>query len=625
MSAHRKVGEKKRPVRTAQERRVTPSLVLLCLVALVLFAWPAFMLIVGAFRTAPPGLGGHWTTSAIGRVLGSGVTWHAFANSVLLTLGIVTISTGLALYLAWTVTRTRTPLRRIVTPVMVLVFLVPPFFFALSWAMLGLRPVGLVDSFLSLLIGARSFTSESWYGMIAVGVMGATAPQYLLLLGPVGAVDRSLEEAAVLAGASRLKAFCRIEIPMLGPAILGVVVLGFVFGLGFLPIPLLLGQPASIQLLPTQVYDYVAGTTPPDFAGGSVIALLLVVATSGLVVAQWRLLKRRSFTTVTGKSGGGELLDLGKWRWFGSSVIVLYAGLALVLPFGQYVIGSFEPYFGVYSHLGLGNYRALLSSSTVLHSLGTTIMVAVVGGFAASGLAVWIAVTARQGSSWLRRLPELSVWMLLAVPGITLGLGFVWAYLSVPGLKDLYGTQWIVLIALLVGSTPIASRAVEGSVAQISRELEEAARVAGASRLRTLVGILVRLVLPSFTAGWFLAGVVAAGNIDVPILLSSPGNQTVAIVANNLFDNGNSAQAAALFCVVALGATGALLVSSLLRWGWKTWYAHIIQRAERCIELPSEPTALRRLASRASVPPGASSGADGSRAEIVVVQGRTEQ
>ena len=77
--------------------------------------------------------------------------------------------------------------------------------------------------------------------MIAVGVLGATAAEYLLLLGPFRALNPALEEASLVCGAGRLRSFFQIEIPALGPSILGCVILGFVLGMGLLTIPLLLG------------------------------------------------------------------------------------------------------------------------------------------------------------------------------------------------------------------------------------------------------------------------------------------------------------------------------------------------------------------------------------------------
>ena len=541
-------------------RRPRLGVLALCVVCLLLFVWPVAMLAYGTLRTAPPGQGGRWSTSGLTSALTSWDVWHSFINSLILSAATVALSTALAIYLAWLVTRTRTPLRQIVTPVAVLIFAVPPMFYTLSWAMLGQQPGGLIDKALHGMFGAAPVNVQSWYGLIIVSVLGATAAQYLLLLGPFRALNPALEEASLVCGASRLRSVFQIEIPALGPAILGVMILGFVLGMGLLTTPLLLGEPAGIYVLPTEIYRLIEGETPADYAGASTLSLLLVLVVLALVAIQSKLLGQRKFVTVTGKSSRREAIDIGRWKWLGTLVIVIFTLFAFVLPLGQFVLGSFESYFGVYSHFTTGNYSTVFQQPGTSQAFTTTLVVAVVAGFVATLLGVLITLAAQRSRSRLRRLPDLCVWLLWAVPGITLSLGIIWAYLSVPGLKSLYGTQWIVLLALIVGTTPIASRAVGGSIAQVARELEEAARTSGASALRATAGILVRLIAPSFAVSWLLSGIVASGNLDIPILLASSNNQTVPLLAYDLYDNGSLSQAAATFCVF-IGIIAAVLAA----------------------------------------------------------------
>jgi iron(III) transport system permease protein len=548
-------------MRARNIRRPRLGVLALCVVCLLLFVWPVAMLAYGTLRTAPPGQGGRWSTSGLTSALTSWDVWHSFVNSLILSAATVALSTALAIYLAWLVTRTRTPLRQIVTPVAVLIFAVPPMFYTLSWAMLGQQPGGLIDKALHGMFGAAPVNVQSWYGLIIVSVLGATAAQYLLLLGPFRALNPALEEASLVCGASRLRSVFQIEIPALGPAILGVMILGFVLGMGLLTTPLLLGEPAGIYVLPTEIYRLIEGETPADYAGASTLSLLLVLVVLALVAIQSKLLGQRKFVTVTGKSSRREAIDIGRWKWLGTLVIVIFTLFAFVLPLGQFVLGSFESYFGVYSHFTTGNYSTVFQQPGTSQAFTTTLLVAVVAGFVATLLGVLITLAAQRSRSRLRRLPDLCVWLLWAVPGITLSLGIIWAYLSVPGLKSLYGTQWIVLLALIVGTTPIASRAVGGSIAQVARELEEAARTSGASALRATAGILVRLIAPSFAVSWLLSGIVASGNLDIPILLASSNNQTVPLLAYDLYDNGSLSQAAATFCVF-IGIVAAVLAAA---------------------------------------------------------------
>jgi iron(III) transport system permease protein len=545
--------------RVRVRRRPPTGVIALSVISLVLFAWPVAMLVYGMFRTSAPGVAGAWSTSGLTAALSSWDVWHSFINSLILSASVTVLATALAIYLCWLVTRTKTPLRQIVVPVAALIFAVPPLFYTLSWAMLGQQPTGLIDKALSGMFGVAPANVQSWYGLIVVSVLQATAAEFLLLLGPFRALDPSLEEASLVSGASRLRSVFQIEIPALAPSILGVVILGFVLGMGLLTGPLLLGEPAGIYVLPTEIYRLIEGTTPANYSGASALSLLLVVVVLLLVAVQSKLLGERKFVTVTGKSRRTDAADIGGWKWLGTAVIVLYTFFALILPLGQFVLGSFESYFGVYAHFTTNNYATVFSQPGASSAFTTTILVAVVSGFFATLLGVLITLASQRSLSRLRRLPDLCVWLLWAVPGITLSLGIIWAYLTVPGLKSLYGTQWIVLIALVVGTTPIASRAVGGSIAQIARDLEEAARTSGASALRATGGILVRLILPSFMVSWLISGIVASGNLDIPILLASPNNQTVPLLAYNLYDNGSLSQAAATFCVF-IGIIAALLV-----------------------------------------------------------------
>lgn len=545
--------------RARARRRPGGGVIALSVVSLVLFVWPVAMLVYGMFRTSAPGEAGAWSASGVTAALSSWDVWHSFINSLILSASVTAAATSLSIYLCWVVTRTRTPLRQIMIPAAVLIFAVPPLFYTLSWAMLGEQPTGLIDKALSGMFGVAPANVQSWYGLIVVSVLYATSAEFLLLLGPFRAFDPSLEEASLVSGASRLRSVLQIEIPALAPSILGVVILGFVLGMGTLTVPLLLGEPVGIFVLPTEIYRLIDGVTPADYSGASTLSLLLVVVVLVLVAIQSKLLGERKFVTVTGKSSRRDAADIGRWKWLGTAVIVLYAFFALVLPVGQFVLGSFESYFGVYSHFTTNNYATVFSQPGASSAFTTTLLVAVVSGFFATLLGVLITLASLRSASRLRYLPDLCVWLLWAVPGITLSLGIIWAYLTVPGLKSLYGTQWIVLIALVVGTTPIASRAVGGSIAQISRELEEAARTSGASALRATAGILVRLIVPSFGVSWLISGVVASGNLDIPILLASPNNQTVPLLAYDLYDNGSLAQAAATFCVF-IGIIAALLV-----------------------------------------------------------------
>jgi iron(III) transport system permease protein len=540
----------------------------LVLLTAFLFLFPVVMFVVGAFRTAAPGLPGAWSLRGFADAYTSPTLWPTFRNSVVLSVSVLAIATVAGLFFAWVVARTTTPLRRLVTPLMVLVFAIPPLFFALSWSMLANDPAGMLNRAWQGLggdrIGASSIVNvHSWYGLIGVTALKATAAAYLLLLGPVMAIDRAIEEASFISGAGRLKTLVRVSVPSLGPALTGPLILGFVVGIGMLDVPLILGLPAGIRVFPTEIYNYIANSTPARYAQANALGLLLIAIVVVLVLAQRRLLSGRSFATVVGRSYRTEPSDIGRWQYLCAAAIVGYGLFALVLPLAQLVIGSLQPFFGVYGRWTLDNYIAVWQDPASFAAFQRTIVVGVLSGFVASAFAFAAAYVARAHHGRLSRAPLGFTWLLWGVPGVTLGLAMVWAYLSVPGLRGLYATIWIVVIALIVLVTPVAARLGEGAIAQLGPELAESARMAGAGSARTFAGIVLRLVLPTFLLCWFVTGVLAAGNLDVPILMSSPTNRTVPLMVFELYNNSSLAQAAALFCILLAVIAGGAVVAAV--------------------------------------------------------------
>lgn len=519
------------------------------LVCAFLFGAPILMLGIGAFRNAEPGQPAQWSFEALSTAYADGSTYTTLSNSIILATAATAGSTVIAVVLAFLVTRTNTPLRRLVTPAMVLLVALPPLYYALGWGMLGNPRIGWINTTWQSWTGTDGvlFSTYSWSGLILVCVLKGVAINYLLLLGPFSAMDRTLEEASQMAGANRLRTVLRIDLPVLAPAITGVAILSFVVGLEYFDVPLLLGTPAGLEVFSTQIYGLITNQTPADYGAASALALLLVVIVVVLVLLQWKLLGNRRFTTVTGKSYRTDRWDIGRAKWLGAAFIFVYISLAIIAPLAQLVVGSLQPFFGGTGDLSLTNYRWLLENPDSVRALRQTLMIALGAGLAAMIVALLVGYALTHSKSPLRRLLDLLTWLPWAVPGVILSLGILWMYVSTPGLRQLYGTVWIVMLGLITAAVPIATRSVQPALAQISSELEEASRVAGASPLRMFLGIVVPLISRSFLAGWFVMAILVSGNLAIPILLSTQENITVPILVLQLHTQGETSRAAALF------------------------------------------------------------------------------
>lgn len=536
------------------------------IVCVICFLAPAAMIVQGAFRSSAVGET-TWTTDAVTGVLGKPRTWEVMWTTVSMGAVTVILSTILAAAFAAIYTRARVPLRGLIPIIMGIVVATPGLFFAISWGLLGNPRIGLLNEALATAFGdgGRILNMESWWGVVFTSALRLVALQFFLLLGPFMAMDNSLDEAARMSGASPLRAFFQIQIPVLLPAISGVMILAFILFLEAFDTAQILGVPAGIYVIPTEIYAYLSQSTGPQYAEASTISIILMVALFALVLVQIRVLGRRSFTTVGGKEARGLVRDVGAWKWLFTALIVVFGLLATILPLIQLVIVSLSPFLGSSGVYSLKNYLQIFDTPKMLAAYGNTATIAAVGGLLAVTASMILTWTARFRKGPLARLIEFSQWIGLAMPGLVLALGVLWLFLALPFLHQFYATPVILMFALFIITIPIASRATSGAMAQIPRSLEEAAWTSGASKAKALVLIVGRLILPSFISGWVLSFVVICGTLSAPLLLTSPQSSFLSVEVYKLYSEGRAPVAAAAFVLLILGFVALYLVALALR------------------------------------------------------------
>jgi len=532
----------------------------------VLLLWPAAMLAVGAFRTSPPGMPGQWSWRAFAALASQDGIWTAARNSAVLAVTTTALALLLAPAFAFLSQRTGIRLRRVITPMMMIVFATPSLFYAMAYSLMGNRFNGYANALLRILMGdeAPVFDVESWAGLLGVTTLRATAFIYLFIAPAFAALDRAHEDASLVSGRGKAGTFLRVSLPILAPAITGAAILGLVAGLHAFDTVLILGEPAGIRVLATEIYDMLVHAYPPAYAEASLVSLLLVLLVGALCIAQFLLLGRRGYVTVTGRQGARRPHDLGGWRWLAGGLVCVYFVLGVAAPFGALVYGAFQPFPGVHGALTWLHFERVFTRPGVLQAVWTTGLLAVGVGALAMVFGVALALANTHLGPRGRTFVRFAALVPYAMPGIVAALAVTWAYVSVPGLRQIYGTPWMLVVAFIVVVMPFAMQAAQAAVAQLSPDLAAAARVSGASALRANVGIVGRLILPSFLAGWFFVAIIIAGNLDVPLLLGTPTLSTVASQIFILQSQGQMGDAAALvvssiFGVLLLGPAALLL------------------------------------------------------------------
>jgi iron(III) transport system permease protein len=367
----------------------------------------------------------------------------------------------------------------------------------------------------------------SYGGLIVLGAVRSAPVLFLFVHPAFRAMDATLEEAARMAGASAWRTIWRIDLPLLLPALLASGILSFVVAMEAFEIPQLLGTPAKIFVFTTRIYDLAYGGHVARFGPAMVLAVLLLLLTVTLIGVQWRLLRGRVYTTISGRGYQARPLDLGKWRWLPFAVIVVFFLVFGALPFAVLLLNSFMELSGFLSWemFTTRHWTDALSRTAVLTSLKDTVTVGVAAatlGMIVSALISYVVTR----TTWAgRRVLDMVAWGPWAVPGLVMALGFLWAFVSLP----IYGTLWLLVLVFVARGLPVGSRFFTGTMVQIGAELEESARIHGASWLRAFVRIWVPLLRPAILGAWILLFVIAVRVLDLALLLAGPGSRMLSV------------------------------------------------------------------------------------------------
>jgi iron(III) transport system permease protein len=521
------------------------ALALLVVVLAFLSVYPLSMLLYGSLHSTPPGMAGTFNLDGYRDVitLQSAVT---LLNTVGISLAKTIPSVILAVLLAWILARTDTPFRGALEVLITLPFLIPPILTAMAWGMLGNPQVGLLNQLYQWVTGSETAPINVYsYGGVVWHMMQYSVPfLFLLIVDAFRAMDPSLEEAATMCGASRLRTFRSVTLQLMLPALTGAAILSFIRGIENFESPLFFGSPAGIRVITTDIYDSINQRSPPQYQYATAISFVIMALLFLIVLLQRRMLRGRSFQTITGKGYSPSVMKLGAWRWATFAFCVLFFVVTVVLPVGQLVIGSFFKFFGFYQWdmLTLEHYQAVFGSSEFWRGFSNTMFLGLVGATLTMLLGATVAYVSVRTKWRGRLLIDSMAWLPWMMPGIVLGVGFLWGFALLPHAIPIYGTIWALLLAYISLGTPLSVRAMSSAYAQLSFDLEECSRVHGASWLQTMRRIVLALAWPSFAVGWVLVFFGIMRELSASVLLYSVGSEVLSVVLLKLWANGNAEQ-----------------------------------------------------------------------------------
>ena len=163
----------------------------------------------------------------------------------------------------------------------------------------------------------------------------------------------------------------------------------------------------------------------------------------------------------------------------------------------------------------------------------------------------WVVTRSRNGTA---RWADNIVFLAPAVPTIVTGVAFQFIGIEMYHWIPLFGTIWLVAIAMGTRMLAYCTRTMNAASLQIHFELDEAAYVSGVSMLETFRRIFLPLMAPAIFYSALMVGMLAARDLTLPLVMNTGNSEVVATLIFNLQTNGeqNAAAAVAFYMIFVL-------------------------------------------------------------------------
>lgn len=462
--------------------------------------------------------------------------WRPIQNSVLLAVYACIGSILYGGFFAYLVTRTNLRFKKYLSSIFIFPYIMPQWTLAVVWQNLfNSRAItGTSDGLLASLFNIQM---PHWWvqGLFPSAMVLALhyAPfAYILIGGIFRNMDANLEEAATILNTPRWKTFLRVTLPMVKPAILSTILLVFSSAMGSYPVPHYLG-------LTTLTTKYVE-MSEKRAGQASILAVIMVLFGVAIMIFNQRTTSsRKSYTTVTGKSGQSSKVNLGKVGSLLIAVVFIFTTLCTgILPIVLFAIETFLPNPGDYSFItngvegnltikwwntsegitenGMYGQRGILYNSTIWNAFEGTMIVSVCCALLAGtiGLLVGYCVSKNRRSKWGAYVNNIAFLPYL-MPSLAVGVAF-FIFGSSAGL---FNTYFLLILAGTIKYIPFASRSALNSMMQLSGEIEEAAIIQNVPWYKRMTKIIIPIQKSSIISGYLLPFMTCLRELTLFMLL----------------------------------------------------------------------------------------------------------
>ena len=495
-----------------------------------------------------------------------------FLTTLSIAVGSAVAACVVAAPVAVLVARTDMPFRGTVRALVTASFVTPPFLGAIAWELLAAPNSGMLNVLARHLLGLEDFDYVfdiyTQTGVVFAITCYAFPFVFTLLTNALERVPADLEDASAILGGGWGATMRRVTLPLVLPAMLAGGLVAFMQALTVFGTPAILAMPGGFHTLTTRIWSLFQYPPQTNLAAAAAVPLLVITA-AVLGLQRW-LLGRRSFVVVGGKNSPARRAKLRGWRWPALLLCLVVLAMPVFLPYFALLKAAITKNLSdplSWATLSFDHVRfALWDFSDTRRALVNTVVLGVGSATAVTALALVVAYIAHRKVipghrvlGWLAMAP-------VAVPGIVMGVALFLVYARPPFV--LYGTLWILLVGFVTMELPAGYQQVQAALTGLHVELEEASRIFGASRLRSLWQITAPLLRTTVVATWCIVFVGVIRELSATVLLTTSNTKVISVVIYDLNESGDLGAISVLGIVLLLVSFAIIfLVNRLSRMG----------------------------------------------------------
>ena len=464
--------------------------------------------------------------------------WHQIIfNTVLECVASAAISVVVGYLFAYAVVKADIPAKKFFSILPLVHLVTPPFVGGLAFILLFGRQGFITHTVLGLNLSLYGF-----WGLLIAQVLCFFPMAYLICAQTLRGINTNFEKAARSMGASEMKIFFTITLPLSFPGILSSFLFIAVSVLSDFGNPLIVG--GRFRVLAVEIYTQLTGWL--NVGTSAVLGIVLIIPSVIFFVLQNRVNKKiEERTAVISHKSEFEKSSCPIFAKVFLTLFVAVISIFILAQGASIVVGSFQKLWGINKTF---TFEHIKHTVQYTKELKNSVMFALISAFISTVIASVSSYLVHRTDVPLKKTLDIFAQIPSAIPGSLLGLAIS---LSANALK-FRNSNVLIVVAMTVAFMPFAYRVISNTYGQIKYTLDDAARSLGANQLFTLASVIAPISKGGIFSGFIYDFIRGVGTLSAVIFLVSFKTPLASIELINLAEQGNWGSSCALALCLTL-------------------------------------------------------------------------